>query len=82
MGDKSDDDHNNADKHGPFVDEDGFEVGFKDKFHDPNVKWSKIELHVGEIYEPPSQLRFALTVSPKNNESYAISINLFSKCGI
>ncbi|CAI9262998.1 unnamed protein product [Lactuca saligna] len=86
IGDKSDDNHNNADKHGLFVDEDGYEVGFEYKVHDLDVKWSKIELHVGEIYEPLSQLRFALTnyIVANGCQLWFVKFNIvcvISKCG-
>ncbi|CAI9267739.1 unnamed protein product [Lactuca saligna] len=48
-------------EHEHLEDENGLEVGVEFRVHDPTVKWNQMKPTVGELYESPAQLRFALT---------------------
>nr|KAJ0227058.1 hypothetical protein LSAT_V11C100029720 [Lactuca sativa] len=43
------------------LDEDNEDVGVEYRVHDPNVDWKEIRPRLGDCYESPAQLRFALT---------------------
>ncbi|CAI9284709.1 unnamed protein product [Lactuca saligna] len=48
-------------EHEHLEDENGLEVCVEFKVHDPTIKWNQMKPTVGELYESPAQLRFALT---------------------
>ncbi|CAI9288895.1 unnamed protein product [Lactuca saligna] len=43
------------------LDEDDEDVGVEYWVHDPNVDWKEMRPRLGDCYESPAQLRFALT---------------------
>ncbi|CAH1435250.1 unnamed protein product [Lactuca virosa] len=43
------------------LDEDDENVGIEYTVHDPNVDWKEMRPQLGDCYESPAQLRFALT---------------------
>ncbi|KAL4572632.1 hypothetical protein LXL04_019412 [Taraxacum kok-saghyz] len=53
-------------EHEHIEEENELDVGAEYKVHDPTVKWDKMKPILGELYESPAQLRFALT-------NYAVS---------
>ncbi|CAI9284732.1 unnamed protein product [Lactuca saligna] len=59
-----DDDHEVGVKdpeHDHIDDQNNGEVGVEYRVHDPNIHWKQMKPVVGECYESPAQLRFALT---------------------
>ncbi|XP_023738192.1 uncharacterized protein LOC111886191 [Lactuca sativa] len=48
-------------EHDHIDDQNDGEVGVEYRVHDPNIHWKQMKPVVGECYESPAQLRFALT---------------------
>lgn len=48
-------------EHGHIPEANDGEIGVEFRVHDPNQLWSETRLELGECYESPAQLRFALT---------------------
>ena len=53
--------HQQEHEHQPVEDENDLQVGVEYRVHDPSIKWKLMKPTLGELYESPDQLRFALT---------------------